>query len=262
MKTHYLTSLLFTLLLSTGLAAQDGVAPIYHNSLTLTVSLQQGYYKDKTFSPLNYVAGGTRFGLGYKRHTKNGHLFTADIGLGLGSLKTDVQQFFTTDRYQIDISVGYLRKAGADRAGRNLYVGGKYRSYVDISIFDDSEAISFFALHGLEVAAEGRWKTGERHQFRAAASLPVFGLLSRPPYTGWDKFIADNSDNIPKIVTRGDWTFLNNFTGLRAEVGWQYSLSNRLTMEANYNMTYYATKRIDPIRLLNNQFSLITSYNF
>ena len=65
-----------------------------------------------------------------------------------------------------------------------MHLGGKYRSFVDLTLFDDAEAVTFFALHAFEIAGAGAWRTGERHRFKASASLPVFGLLSRPPYTG------------------------------------------------------------------------------
>gem|GEM_PF-3093289 len=65
-----------------------------------------------------------------------------------------------------------------------MHLGGKYRSFVDLTLFDDAEAVTFFALHAFEIAGAGAWRTGERHRLKASASLLVFGLLSRPPYTG------------------------------------------------------------------------------
>lgn len=249
----------FTLLLAlvAGLAAQTFPAePAFRNQLTFTVGAHQGYFKDQNFSPLNYRAGGIRLGLGYSRTTPSGHQLSADMGLGLTNLKSDASEFHQTDRYLVDLSFGYLRAVGPGSETRRIRIGAKYRSYIDVSLFDGTEAISFFALHGLELAGDAAWRTGDRHRLKAAASLPVFGLLVRPPYTGWDKFISDNESALLRILTRGDWTSLNNFTGLRASLSWQYRLGDHWTMEAGYGMAYYATQRLDPMRVLNNQFTL------
>ena len=230
--------------------------PPYRHQLTLTIGVHHGYVKDQNFSPLTYRASGLRFGLGYGRTTKSGHLLSAELGLGLTTLKSRASRYHTTDRYLIDLSFGYLRAVGPREGDRQVRLGGKYRSYVDISIFDGAEAISFFALHGIELAGDAAWRTGGQHRLKVAGSLPIFGLLVRPPYSGWDKFISDNDTALLRILTRGKWTSLNDFTGLRASVGWEYRLNDRWTVEAGYGLSYYSTQRIDPVRILNNQFTL------
>jgi len=117
-------------------------------------------------------------------------------------------------------------------------------------------------LHALEAALATDWKTGDRHRLSTEVSLPVFGLLSRPPYTGWDKFIVDNANNIPKVVTRGDWVPLGTFTALRASAAWTYDLGQRWSTTARYDLSYFATKRIDPVRILDNTFSLSSTLKF
>ncbi len=258
--SHLLPGLCLFFLGSAALRAQSTDIPVYRNNLTLTIGLNQGYFKDQNFSPLNYRSVGPRFGLTYSRNTAAGHQWSTELGVSLNTLKNSVNFPSDPDRYQIDIAFGYLRAVASNTNERQLHLGGKYRSYVDITLFDDAEAITFFALHGLEVAGAGAWKTGERHRFKASASLPVIGLLSRPPYTGWDKFIAENSENILKIITRGNWLTIGSFTGLRAGLGWEYQLSDRFSMEAHYSLAYYATQRLDPFRSLNNSFSLNLTY--
>lgn len=253
--TCYLT--FFSLLaFSPNLNGQIVSTENYRNSLTLTIGLNQGYFKDQNFSPLNYRSPGARFGLAYARNTAAGHQWSTELGLSLNTLKNPTNFRIDPDRYQIDIAFGYLRALNANTSERRIHLGGKYRSFVDITLFDDAEAITFFALHAFEIAGAGAWRTGDRHRFKASASVPVFGLLSRPPYTGWDKFIVDNADNIPKIITRGDWVALGAFTGFRAALGWEYQLSDRFAAEARYSLAYYATQRLDPFRSLDNRFSL------
>ncbi len=259
LRTPYLV-LLLVLTTSTFLTAQITRTENSRNNLTLTIGLNQGYFKDQNFSPLNYRSTGPRFGLAYTRNTAAGHQWSTELGASLNTLKNPTNYELDPDRYQIDIALGYLKALNNNTSKRQLHLGGKYRTYVDLTLFDGAEAVTFFALHAFEVAGAGAWRTGERHSFKASASIPVFGLLSRPPYTGWDKFISDNARNIPKIVTRGDWLTIGAFTGLRAGLGWEYQLSDRFAAEARYSLAYYATQRIDPFRSLNNSFSINLTY--
>ncbi|MEL7160719.1 MAG: hypothetical protein AAFN92_08165 [Bacteroidota bacterium] len=249
-------------LLGATLSAQSELPSPYRNQLTLTVGLNQGYLKDENFSPLHYSSGGLRLGLGYRRNTKNGDRWHAEIGAGLLKIRTNGKKVAFTNRYLIDLAVGYRKGISPADADKRFFVGGNYRTYVDLTLFDESEAVTFFGLHGFEVAADADWKTGKRQRLRAGLAVPVFAQLVRPPYTGWDKFIVDNADNIPRVLTRGTWTSLNAFTGLRAEFGWAYQASDRWTLEANYALAYYATQRLDPVRSLNNQFALKTTFNY
>lgn len=253
----------FLMTFTSSLGAQSFLAePLYRHQLTLTVGAHHGYARDQNFSPLNYRAGGLRIGLGYGKTTESGHLLSAELGLGFTQLKTRASDYHTTDRYLIDFSFGYLRAVGPFDDDRRIRFGGKYRSYVDISLFEGAEAVTFFALHAFELAGEAAWRTGARHRLRASGSLPVFGLLVRPPYTGWDKFITDNDAALFRILTRGKWTSLNDFTGLRASVGWAYQLNDRWTMEAGYGLSYYSTPLLDPVRILNNQFTLTATRKY
>lgn len=243
-------------------AQTPDITTAYRNEITLTVGLHQGYYRDRNFSPLNHTSSGTNFGLAYGRATKNGHRWTGEIAVGLGTLKHPTLEDLPPDRYRVDLSVGYLRRLNRSAEDRKTYAGIRYRSYVDITLYDGSEAITFFGLHALEAAVATDWRTGNRHRLLADVSVPVFGLLARPPYSGWDKFIIDNSENIPKIITRGEWGTFGKFTGVRANIGWAYDLNDRWSAIARYSLAYYATKQLDPVRILDNTFSLSSTLKF
>ncbi|WP_273447905.1 hypothetical protein [Neolewinella agarilytica] len=254
------------LLFITTMSAQGmaDATPQYQNQLTLTIGLNNGYFRDRNYSPLNYKSSGTRFGLSYGRITASGHRWTGGLALGLGTLKhpTDYDRHPRPERYQIDLSVGYLRKVGQVTDDRRSWLGVKYRSTVDLTLYDGAEAVTFYGLHALKAALATDWKTGDRHRLSTEVSLPVFGLLSRPPYTGWDKFIVDNAENIPKVVTRGDWVSLGAFAALRASAAWTYDFGQRWSTSARYDFSYFASKRIDPVRLLDNTFSLSSTLKF
>lgn len=239
-------------------------APRYQNQLTLFIGLSSGYFRDRNYSPLNYHSNGLRFGLRYDRTTASGHRWTGGLGGSLGKLKhpSEYERHDPADRYQLDISLGYLRRVGRGSANRQGWLGLNYRSYVDLTLYDGSEAVTFYGLHAFEAAAATSWKTGSQHRLEAGLSLPVFGLLARPPYTGWDKFIVDNASNIPAIITRGDWVAFGRFTGLRASAAWHYDLGNSFSTTARYSLAYYAAKELDPVRMLDNSFSLSSTLKF
>lgn len=252
--------------LGQAVTAQNDVADpsLYRNQLTLTIGLNSGYFRDRNYSPLNYKSSGTRFGLRYDRTTASGHRWTGGLGGSLGSLShpSEDERLPTADRYQIDLSLGYLRKVGQATENRRSWAGLNFRSYVDLTLYDGSEAVTFYGLHAFEAAVATDWKTGDRHRLETEVFIPVFGLLSRPPYTGWDKFIVDNATNIPAIVTRGDWGTIGKFTGFRASAGWTYDLGNRWSTTARYSLAYYAAKELDPVRMLDNSFSLSSTLKF
>ncbi|MEO0734381.1 MAG: hypothetical protein AAFZ52_16210 [Bacteroidota bacterium] len=255
-------SLLFLLLwISWPLAAQADFFPFSRHQLTLAVGFNLGYFTDRNFSPLHYRSGGFRLGLGYQRTNRNGDRWRAEIGLDLLKLTTSGKPLEYTNRYLIDLAVGYRKLSDAPNADTRILYGANYRTYVDLSLFDEGEAVTFFGLHGLELAVDGEWYSGDGHRLRTGLALPVFAKLVRPPYTGWDKFMADNDDKVLRILTRGPWTSLHRFTGLRAELGWARQVNDRWTLEANYALAYYATRRLDPFRSLNNQFALKTTLN-
>ncbi|MEM9526771.1 MAG: hypothetical protein AAGA31_09200 [Bacteroidota bacterium] len=229
----------------------------YRNQLTLTIGGQYGYFKDQNFSPLSYRSGGLRFGIGYGRITKGGHYFITELGVSVSSLTPNLPDPRKPDRFLVDLSVGYLKATVPQSEKRRIDLGIKYRSYLDLTLYEGSEALSFFALHGLELAGQGYWKRGQRSHFFTDFSLPVFGLLVRPPYTGWDKFISSNPEAVPRIITRGKWTSLNDFTAFRARVGWDYQLSTQWAIGARYGLQYYATQQLKPVRILNNQFAVM-----
>jgi len=264
MKAFYsLTLLVLLLAFAPALSAQDAATYAgYHNAITLTVGLNRGLFRDENFSPLNYRSGGNQLGLGYVRTNKNGHRITADVNFGLNGMSPGFELPDNLTRFQVDLSVGYLRAVSDPRSDHQNYVGVKFRSRLDLSIYAYYESVTFYALHGFEIAAETERKVANRLQLRGGASLPVFGLLSRPPYSGWDKFIADNSDNIPKVITRGDWLTIGSFLGLRGHLGLAYEAGKHWKVESRYSLAYYTTKRLDPVRMLDHTFSFNTTLNF
>lgn len=243
--------------------AQNTDQPIYRNNVTLTFGLNRGYFKDVNYSPLNYTAPGKHFGISYARNTAAGDRWNTGIGLDLGTVKSAADDpRIKPDRYRIDLSLGYLKGLSGNDEERQFHVGANYRSYVDIVLYDDDEAVTFFGLHAFEGAAAGAWKVGNKQRFTTGVSVPVFGLLARPPYTGWDKYIVENSGNIPGIVTRGKWTSLNDFFAFRGQLGWEYQVGRQWALGANYMLSYYSSRVLDSVRHFDNRFSFSTTRCF
>ena len=242
----------------------DSTLSSYRNEITLTIGLSEGYFQDQNYSPLNYKSAGTSFGISYGRSTAGGHRLIGGFGVAIGTLRhrTDFEKIGRPDRYRLNAHLGYLRKAGRQTDARQQRFGVIYRSYVELTFYDGTQAVSFSGLHGFEAAAAFDWKMGDRHRLSTEISVPVFGLLVRPPYTGWDRFVIDNSRNIPKVVTRGDWVTIGAFAGLRAGAAWTYDLSDRWQVTARYDLALFATKRVKPVRILDNTVSFSSTLKF
>ncbi len=244
------------------LGAQTDAAPRYQNEVGIAIGLHSGFFRDRNFFPLNYSNSGWDVRLHYGRITRGGNRYHVGFGLASAGLTSAVRDETAPARYLVDLTAGWQKRFDLPDAGATVYAGLNYRSSLDITFYDGTEAVTFFALHGLEAAGEAIWRYRDRHSFRVNASIPFVGLLSRPPYTGWDKFIVDNSDNIPKVITRGRWTSFNDFFVARAGLAYGYALNDRWSMEARYRLAYRSTRLLDPVRSLDNVFSLSTTRKF
>ncbi|WP_157500848.1 outer membrane beta-barrel protein [Lewinella sp. 4G2] len=244
------------------ICAQEELRPIIKNEVSLTIGLHRGHFNDANYSPLHQTSTGPRVGLAYRRNTRSGDRYELGLGATLAKLRSSVTDDTPASRYLLDLQVGYLKGLGTNNEDRRVHVGINYRSYVDISIYDDAEAVTWFGLHAFEGAAAGAWELGKQHGLKASIAVPFYGLLSRPPYSGWDKFVVENEDNIPKIITRGRWTSLNDFFGIRGGLGYRYALNDRWVFDANYQVSYYATQQLDRYRSINNAFSVSTTHRF
>lgn len=264
--SSFVLLLLLVIFCSSSLLGQDAVitkrAPSPKNLFGFQLGMQNSRFHDRNFSPLNYVGKGLALALSYQRNTDLGNLIQAEVNYSQNVLQSDASRFLDAYRYTLHLKAGYLYGIGELEGRLKLHVGGKYHTYLDAVFYDGVESITFSALHGIDASAQATYELPGGHRLRTAVSLPVFGLLVRPPYSGWDKFIVDNEDSPARVFFRGKWASLNRFGAFNWELDYAYALSLRWSLNVRYGFSYFRTQTLDPTVHVNNQFSLGAQFQF
>ncbi|MEM7040228.1 MAG: hypothetical protein AAF570_24885, partial [Bacteroidota bacterium] len=179
-------------------SAQEDIAPepaqLRKNSVSLTMGYDRSFKQDLNYAPINFRSGGFRSGWAYARTSKAGNEFHASYDFSAGKLRSDFSESFDAGRYMGNIIVGYRYKIGLQESKLSLHVGGQWHTYVDAVFFAGTSAVTFFALHGIDLTTRATYQLSERSRIGAEFDLALGGLLVRPPHTGWDKFIVENEN--------------------------------------------------------------------
>jgi hypothetical protein len=235
---------------------------IKENIIQLQIGLEKGYFKDLNFSPLNYSSRGLAINLGYQRFFKNDDRFFFSSDFQSGELNTAVSDFNTSDHYNLNLEIGYLKNIPNNTSKIKILIGGQFHSYIDVVFYEGSEAVTFYGLHSLDLTGRISWDISTRHALFSTISLPVFGLLVRPPWTGWDKYIVDHQNNPLPVFFRGNWTSLNDFFAFNWDIQYQYAITPRWDLTAQYQFRYYRTEELKTAIIPSNQFTIGTNFKF
>ncbi|AFM02608.1 hypothetical protein Fleli_0106 [Bernardetia litoralis DSM 6794] len=257
-------SLLFFAILNTATAQENSSqkSSFKKNTIGMQAGYTQSYIKDLNYSPLNYSAQGFNIGLSYERITKKENLFFLKTDFSSSTLSHKISDKFDADRYLVNLEIGYLKNIHLSNEKLNLKIGGSYHSYIDATFFDGIEAITFFTLHGVDISTRFSYQISSKKRLTTSLSVPVFGLLVRPPYTGWDKFIIESQDTPAKVFFRGDLASINKYVALNWNLNYSYSLSPKWNLSAQYQLRYYKTKELDLAKYLTNQLSFGANFKF
>jgi len=232
------------------------------NSIRLQGGLGQGYFKDLNYSPLIYSSGGLVINTSYHRSLKNENLLFFSAGFQFGELNTAVTEFNTSEHFNVNLELGFLGNIPVNTSEIKLRIGGQYHSNIDVVFYDGTEAITAFGLHSLDLTGSISWDIATKHTLSSTMSLPVFGLLIRPPWTGWDKYIVEHEDNRIPIFFRGKWTSLNDFFSINWNIQYQFTISSKWDLAAKYLFRYYRTENLKTAIIPSNQFTIGTNFNF
>lgn len=226
-----------------------------NNALRVQAGLEQGYFKDLNFSPLNYSSLGLAIKLAYERELKNNDRIFFSINPQLGRLKSEASEYTKSDHYNVNLELGYLVDLPIKSPKLEAMVGGQLHTYLDLTFYGGTSAVSFFGLHSLDLLGQLSWKIDEKQTVIGNLSLPVFGLLSRPPYTGWDKYIVEHADNPLPVFFRGDWTSFNDYLAVSWNVQYEYQLAQTVDLIAEYQFSYHRTEQLKTAILPSNQIT-------
>jgi hypothetical protein len=179
-------------------------------------------------------------------------------------LNTEVSEFNTSDHYNINLELGFLKNIPINSSKIRIFLGGQYHTYIDIVFYKGTKAITFYVLHSLDLTGCISWDISSKHALTSTISLPVFGLLVRPPWTGWDKYIIDHEyeENRFPLFFRGKWTSLNDFFAVNLNIQYHFTIGPGWDLTAKYLFRYYRTNELKTVIIPSNQFTIGTSFSF
>ena len=238
-----------------------GNKTIRKNIINLGFGLGRGYLKDQNYSPLSYSSGGVVVNAGYRRNINDNLLFLTSV-IQFGELNSAVSDYNTSDHYNVNLGLGFLGNIPVNASEIKLRLGGQYHAYFDIVFYDSESAITFYGLHSLDLTGSISWNISSKHALSSTISLPVFGLLIRPPWTGWDMYITEHEDNRLPLFFRGKWTSLNDFFAVNLNIKYHFAIGPGWDLTAEYMFRYYRTDELETAIIPSNQFNVGSSFSF
>ena len=177
-------------------------------------------------------------------------------------MNTTVSEYNTSDHYNVNLELGFLGNIPVNASELKLWLGGQYHSYFDAVFYKDTKATTFYGLHSLDLAGSLSWDISSKHALSSTISLPVFGLLVRPPWTGWDMYIVEHKDNRLPLYFRGKWTSLNDFFAFNWNIQYHFAITPGWSLTAEYQFSYYRTDELKTAIIPSNQFTIGTRLSF
>ena len=230
--------------------------PPPQKSVGFKIGTEISYLKDLNFSPLNYLGVGLVGEVEYHHENVARDIYFGRLSFSLSTLQTKASTGFTSVKYGFNPEIGFLKNLKKPSSRFNYHLGGRYHTYLEFVDYGHTSSVTFFTLHSLDLVGRFSWRIRRRQLFHTELGLPVFGLLVRPPYTGWDKFIVDNQDSPIKVFFRGRWTSLNNFFGINWTVGYLYEVNRNWDFTLQYRFRAYQTDVLDPAKIFTSQVSI------
>ncbi len=239
-----------------GLYAQN---PSPKNEISLLNGYYNAVYKDIHFSPLHYSTNSYAVNIDYKRNSEQFEIY-GNLNSSVSKLKTEVADVLQTTRYYFNIEFGFLKHLAKDSENWQFSVGGQLHSYGDVADFNSFGAVTFFGFHSLDISGQACYKVNEQHAIQSRLSVPLLGILVRPPYSGWNKEIYEAS--LLKILYTGSVTSFNQYQGISSITRYQFHLSEKWALNAEYSLRFNATKQRALARNLNSQLLFGASLKF
>lgn len=229
------------------------------HDLSIGVGLNQGYFQDDNFSPLNHGVFGVRGNLGYLRTSADQkHLFRAELDYAHSSLSADGVEYLapSTTVYGANLKLGYLTQVAAPSDRTKIYAGATFQSDLNMTIFSGLSSFTFLFDHGIDLSARVDHQLADRHHLSSTLDVPVFSLLVRPPYNGFDKTLIENQEHIFRLLTDGSAASFGTYQAADWSTTYRYDLNERVDLTATYQLSYQRATPIYPVTYFQNQLSL------
>ena len=198
------------------------------STLGLSIGFNQAYFKDIILSTLQYREVGLAYGLDYQEINSKGHIFRTHIDFSPGRLRTKVSKFFDADYLAGGINVDVLKRLNTSSTQKSTWhIGGGYHFRVYYLEYyedepGDEDAFSFFGSHSLTFLANWNYQIGSTSNFSASVGLPLFNLILRPAYNGFDN-VTDDYGAIQRL-TKGELGSFNKLITFDIDLRYQRKL--------------------------------------
>lgn len=253
-KIIYLIPVVFLFTLS--LKAQE------KNTISLSYGVNSGLLNDLNFSPLHYKETGHLFSLQYLRHNPNKrNIIDVAIDFSSGKIKNHTSTFLTSNYIFGKINASYSRKIKTSNSDKyNFYAGSGYATNLLYFEWNDNEAFSYVATHGLVLNFIADYSLNNLNQVYSTFSIPFLQLLARPPYNGRDEFIIENENSPAKILFNGKLATFNKYYGFSWSTKYIFHVSKHIDLSLNYSLNLQKVTGVNQLTHLQNH--LQTGLNF
>ena len=183
MLTHRKGLLLLCMLLGIlhfGLHAQHLNAPMQKGEYGIQLGMNQGYFKDLNFSPLNYTSPGYHFAFYLQKQNEKSYWRIA-LEADYTNLQSKVADYLETLYLMPQLQFSWLKKLnlGGDRL--SLFVGPQLEGQINYMDWNGQDSFSYMFAYSLNAQAIADYQLSERQHISSALSVPLLTLLVRPP---------------------------------------------------------------------------------
>ncbi len=258
-----ISSLLLSILASgqTNSLIEIGSSKTYNHQIGLSIGSNTGIMKDTNFSPLHYKERGILYKLSYensKSSSKN--IFFSNLAFSNGSLKTNASDSLESIYIYGDIELGYLRKFYTKNKKIDFALGAKYHLDFSEAIFNNVyESFTFNITHRLDLSARLNYQINEKHNLTANLSAPIVSLLVRPPFSGYDDELNENTEKPLALITNGNFVSGLKHRAIKFDLIHRYELNNKLSTMVQYEFNTQSNKEYKQFQ---NQITVGLNYKF
>jgi len=205
------------------------------NTLSISPGLDYISLKDRTFSPIVFAGTAPKISLGFRQNRRNEKLWGSSISASVGEINHKSEYFesiYVSAQFTFDY-LSLIKSIGKSK----VYLGGQFRSELNILNYDDFYSGSWYTAQQLEPILIYKFIASGKQSITGQFSFPIIGLVGRPGYAGVDEFVVVNSLNIPKILySKTKIQSLNKFINPTFKIEYSYNLPKiRFTLAANYS---------------------------
>jgi len=210
------------------------------NTLEFSTGYNSGALKNLEIAPVSrYDYNGLIYKLGYRRTSKKQNLFNIQLDYLESELKSDLIPVLNLDYTKIDLNISYLKQVYSKNKF-SFHLGLK--SYSNISSYSKNNEFRAIINQSFGVASQSSYQINEKHSLSSKLAMPFILLRA----------------------THGDSGIysLKKYQSVSWNIGYNYSLSNRLDAIATYDFNYDRLQITSAFREVQYQLNVGLNFKF